>query len=418
MLFLTSATGGGHLAAVTAVAEALERRYPGEYRVVIHDPLPPPVTRGYGPLIRYAPWLWGLLYRVGDSRPVARLVHAAVTRVSVRPLAETVAAVRPALIVSFHPLTGQLAIRARDAAGLRAPVVTVITDLGPPHAVWTWPKADRIVSAATVGVPVAPRLTDEAPDAAERAARRRLLGHPDARFLVVLVGGAEGAGKLARRAAAIVDRLPDVDVAVICGRNRLVFRRLSRLSARYGGRLSAHGFVTDISGWLRAADVVATKAGPATIAEAACCGTAMVLTCHLPGQERNNVGFVTEAGAGSYLPRTSQLVAGIGQLRTDATALAAMRAAAARIARPDAADQIAAQLVRIAAPTPAGGGRWLAPRGGPPPWPRPPRRAPRSSGSPGRAVGNPTAGSGCRCCPPATPRWGSASARCRRRRSA
>lgn len=350
VLFLAPATGGGHLAAATAVAEALERRYPGEYKVVTRDPLSRLVTRGYGPLIRYAPWLWGLLYRAGDSRRAAGLVHRAVTRVSGRALVRTVAAVRPALIVSFHPLTGQLAIRARDAVGLAAPVVTVITDLGPPHAVWTWPKADRIVSASAVGVPVSSRFPAAAPGAAERAARRRLLGHPDARFLVVLVGGAEGAGKLAYRAAAIVDRLPDVDVAVICGRNRLVLRRLSRLSARYGGRLSAHGFVTDLDGWLRAADVVATKAGPATIAEAACCGTAMVLTCHLPGQERNNVGFVTEAGAGAYLPRTSQLVAGIGLLRRDATALASMRAAAARIARPDAADSIAAQLVRTAAP--------------------------------------------------------------------
>ena len=350
MLFLTSATGGGHLAAATAVAEALERRYPGQYQIVTHDPLPSPVTRGYGPLIRYAPWLWGVLYRIGDSRPVARLVHGLVTRRSGRALAATVAALRPALIVSFHPLTGQLAIRARDTAGLVAPVVTVITDLGPPHAVWTWPKADRIVSAAAVGVPVSPRPTPVASSPAERAWRRRLVGHPDARFLVVLVGGAEGAGKLAGRAAAIVDRLPDVDVAVICGRNRLMFRRLSRLSARYGGRLSAHGFVTDMYGWLRAADVVATKAGPATIAEAACCGTAMVLTCRLPGQEGNNVGFVAGAGAGLYLPRVSQLVAGIGRLRRDATALTSMRDAAARIARPDAADEIAAQLVEIADP--------------------------------------------------------------------
>jgi 1,2-diacylglycerol 3-beta-galactosyltransferase len=164
------------------------------------------------------------------------------------------------------------------------------------------------------------------------------------------VGGAEGAGKLARRAVAIVDRLPDVDVAVICGRNRLVFRRLSRLSARYGGRLSAHGFVPDIGGWLRAADVVATKAGPATIAEAACCGTAMVLTCHLPGQERGNVGVVTEAGAGVYLPRTSELVAGISLLRRDVATLTSMRAAAARLARPDAATSIACTLAEIATP--------------------------------------------------------------------
>jgi 1,2-diacylglycerol 3-beta-galactosyltransferase len=346
MMFLTSATGGGHLAAATAVAEAVERRYPGEYRIVTRDPLPRLLTRGYGPLIRYAPWLWGLVYRAGDSRRAARLVHRAVARACGRALTETVAAVRPALIVSFHPLAGQLAIAARDAAGLTAPVVTVITDLGEPHAVWTYPEADRIVSASAVGVPVGP-----AADGRRGRPSERVPG----RFLVVLAGGAEGAGRLARRAAAIVDRLPDVDVVVICGRNRLALRRLNRLAARYGSRLSAHGFVTDMSDWLRAADVVATKAGPGTIAEAACCGTAMVLTCHLPGQERNNVGFVTEAGAGMYLPRTSQLVDGISLLRRDPTALAVMRAASSRLARPDAAGSIAALLAENVTP-----GRQLA----------------------------------------------------------
>ncbi|HEX6450423.1 MAG TPA: glycosyltransferase [Trebonia sp.] len=255
---------------------------------------------------------------------------------------------QPALVASFHPLTSQAAIRARDAAATAAPVVTVITDLGTPHATWTRPQADRVVAASFAGIPVGSEFADGPPGLAERAGQRRRLGHSQAKFLVVLVGGAEGAGRLARRAAAIVRTLPDVDVAVVCGRNRRVRRRLSRLSARYGGRLSVHGFVADMGGWLRAADVVATKAGPATIAEAACCGTPMVLTCHLPGQERGNVGFVTAAGAGMYWPRVSQLAAGIARLRDDTVALGAMRSAAARLARPEAADAVAALLADLA----------------------------------------------------------------------
>lgn len=362
LLFLAPATGGGHLAAATAVAQAVERRYPGRYAPVICDPLawpgsawPARLLAGcYGYLIRYLPLLWGLLYRATDSPLGARLAQRAATSCTQRVVTGAVAACQPALIVSFHPLTGQAAIRARDAAAAVATVVTVITDLGPPHATWTAPEADWVVPASQAGVPVAAPFLAGPPGAAERAARRGQLGHPGASFLVLLVGGAEGAGKLARRAAAIVRRLPDVDVAVICGRNRLLRRRLGRLAARYGGRLSVHGFVTDMASWLRAADVVATKAGPATIAEAACCGTAMVLTCHLPGQERNNVGIVTGAGAGVYWPRISQLTAGIGRLREDIATLASMRAAAARLARPLAADRIATLIAELAAPAAPG----------------------------------------------------------------
>lgn len=356
MLFLTSATGGGHRAAAAAVAEAVERQYPGRYEQVVCDPLAGPgsawllrwIARGYGWLIRYAPWLWGLLYRATDSQLAARLMHRGFAYLAGRMVADVIVARRPAVIVSFHPLTGQVAIRARNAAAPATPVVTLVTDLGPPHAAWTWPRADRIVAASAVGVPVGSKFLAAPPGPAERAIQRSRLGHPAARFLVLLTGGAEGAGKLARQAAAIARGLPDVDVAVICGRNRILRLRLRRLSARCRGRLSVHGFVTDMGGWLRAADVVATKAGPATIAEAACCGTAMALTGYLPGQERGNVGFVTRAGAGAYWPRVSHLVDGIARLRADTAALTSMRAAAARLARPEAADKVATLLAELA----------------------------------------------------------------------
>jgi 1,2-diacylglycerol 3-beta-galactosyltransferase len=369
MLFLMSATGGGHRAAAAAVADAMERQYPGQYVPVVRDPLAdsgpawllPWIVRGYGWLIRRAPRLWGVLYRVTDSRPAAWLVHRAVACLAGRMVTDMTAACRPGVIVSFHPLTGQAAIRARNAAAPAVPVVTLITDLGTPHATWTWPRADRILAASEVGVPVGAQFLVTPPAPGERSAQRRRLGHPEAKFLVLLAGGAEGAGKLARQAVAIADRLPDADVAVICGRNRPVRLRLRRLSARYGGRLSVHGTVTDMGGWLRAADLVATKAGPATIAEAACCGTAMVLTGHLPGQERGNPGLVTGAGAGAYWPRLSQLADGIARLRADTAALASMRAAAARLARPDAADTVAALLAELAGRGPRGSLRQLPP---------------------------------------------------------
>lgn len=356
LLFLAPSTGGGHRAAAIAVAEAVRQRYPGRYTPVICDPLAGPgsarvlrwAALGYGPVIRYVPWLWGLLYRATDSRVAARLIQHAVSLLAGPLVTRVAAARRPALVASFHPLTAKAAIRARDAAAPGAPVVTVITDLGTPHATWTRPRADRVVAASFAGIPVGSEFADVPPGLTARIEQRRRLGHPQAKFLVLLAGGAEGAGRLARRAAAIVRALPDVDVAVICGRNRRVRRRLSRMSARYGGRLSVHGFVADMGGWLRAADVVATKAGPATIAEAACCGTPMVLTCHLPGQECGNVGFVTAAGAGAYWPGVGQLAAGIARLRDDPVALAAMRSAAARLARPEAADGVAVLLAELA----------------------------------------------------------------------
>jgi 1,2-diacylglycerol 3-beta-galactosyltransferase len=90
--------------------------------------------------------------------------------------------------------------------------------------------------------------------------------------------------------------------------------------------------------------LVVSKAGPGTIAEAACCGAPILLMSRLPGQERGGVQHVTRTGAGRYLPRIRQLITAIGQLKEHPADLAAMRAASARLGRPGAADRLATML--------------------------------------------------------------------------
>ena len=62
------------------------------------------------------------------------------------------------------------------------------------------------------------------------------------------------------------------------------------------------GYVDDMADWLRCADVVAGKADPGTIAEAACCAASLIVTSSLQGQEDGNVDYVVRAGAGSHAP--------------------------------------------------------------------------------------------------------------------
>jgi 1,2-diacylglycerol 3-beta-galactosyltransferase len=94
--------------------------------------------------------------------------------------------------------------------------------------------------------------------------------------------------------------------------------------------------------------VVIAKAGPGTIAEATCCGAPLLLTSHLPGQEKGNARFVTAAGAGRHAPRRRQLLRELGELRRNPAALGAMRAASSRLGRPGAAAAVAASLASLA----------------------------------------------------------------------
>lgn len=374
LLFLIGDTGGGHRSAAAAVAQALEHLLPGQFVPVIWDPLRGPdvprllrwLAGLYGPCIRLTPWLWWLFWRVSDSPKVLGAVRRTVMAPVYGSVARAAEACRPALIVAFHPMTADPAVRARDVAGPLAPVITVITDLITAHLSWRDAAVDRVVVPSAeiaarcardgtaaerylpLGLPVAAEFCEPPLSEAERQELKRQLG-VSGDFLVVLTGGAEGSGGLRRRAAAILHATDDVDVAVICGRNRSLKRRVTRLAGRAGdGRLTAHGFVGNMADWLRCADVVVGKAGPGTIAEATCCGAPLVLTSYVPGQEKGNAEFVAGAGAGVYAPRPRQLAAEIGRLRRNPTALAAMRDASVQAGRPGAATDIARFLAGLA----------------------------------------------------------------------
>ncbi|GFH55447.1 hypothetical protein CTEN210_11923 [Chaetoceros tenuissimus] len=61
------------------------------------------------------------------------------------------------------------------------------------------------------------------------------------------------------------------------------------------------GFVTKMAEYMVAADVLISKAGPGTIAEAASLSLPIMLTSFLPGQEEGNVDYVVSGGFGAFI---------------------------------------------------------------------------------------------------------------------
>ena len=138
----------------------------------------------------------------------------------------------------------------------------------------------------------------------------------------------------------------------ICGRNLRLKRRLDRLAAGYGDRLTVIGFADNMADWLRCADLVVTKAGPGTIAEAACCAAPLLLTSHLPGQEKGNTRVVAGAAAGAA--RASRL-SEIGSCCDDARRRSRrVRALGGRVTRVRIAEPIAGLVPARAIPAGAG----------------------------------------------------------------
>ena len=124
--------------------------------------------------------------------------------------------------------------------------------------------------------------------------------------MVLLVGGGEGMGPLAKTAQAIDASGLDVGLIIVCGRNQ---RLKATLEARkWENPTLIYGFTREMPDFMRAADFIVTKAGPGTIAEALNAELPIILYSKLPGQEDGNVTFVEEEGAGVWAPTPPDVV--------------------------------------------------------------------------------------------------------------
>ena len=394
VLLLLADTGGGHRASALAVARELVR-LPDAPVPHLLDPFthasPRPVgwTVGlYSPLIRHLPPLWGALFHASNSRAAVAALSATAFRLLEPGLEELVEALSPAAVVSFHPLVNHAAARVlRRRAGTQIPLITVITDLVDVLSAWICEDADAVVTPSPaaldriraagigadrcfdLGLPVDESFTVHPPTGAERRSLRRDLGLEPGRRTVLLSGGGEGSGGLLRRARALCAAGLDIQLVVICGRNTAVRDRILALTPQHPTTLHVQGFVPNMAEWMRASDVLVTKAGPGTIAEALCAGVPMLLTSHIPGQERGNVDLVVTVGAGRHVPGEAALVDAVAELvRPGSDALPAMREALAAAARPEAS-AATARLVRLLAAQASAGGRTAdkqaPPAGGP-----------------------------------------------------
>ena len=103
------------------------------------------------------------------------------------------------------------------------------------------------------------------------------------------------------------------------------------------------GFITNMAEYMVAADVLITKAGPGTIAEAASVGLPVLATSYLPGQEEGNIDFVIEKKFGAYRPDSKpfDISKCICEWLQDPDLMAEMSKHAQEAGRPHAAEDIA-----------------------------------------------------------------------------
>jgi 1,2-diacylglycerol 3-beta-galactosyltransferase len=358
VLFLFSDTGGGHRAATEAIIEALQIEYGDAVTTEMvdffksHAPLPLNKLPDWYPDMVKAPHLWGLSYRMTDGRKRARAITASMWPYVGRAVRALVKNHPADLVVAVHAMATTVFLKALGRN--RPPFIIVVTDMVTTHALWYDQRADLILvptenarqrainyemdpdQVRVVGQPVTLRYSAPAGD---KMALRQKLGWESDKPVIMLVGGGEGMGPLGKTARAIAASGLDVALAIVCGRNQRLKEHLESLD--WLVPVHIYGFTRELPDFMRAADVLVTKAGPGTIAESLNANLPMILYARLPGQEDGNVTFVEQEKVGVWAPEPEQIVQTLTEWIQNPEIRLGYAENCRRAARPDAARQIA-----------------------------------------------------------------------------
>jgi UDP-N-acetylglucosamine--N-acetylmuramyl-(pentapeptide) pyrophosphoryl-undecaprenol N-acetylglucosamine transferase len=187
------------------------------------------------------------------------------------------------------------------------------------------------------------------------AARRRFGIAPGARCLLVM-GGSQGARSINECAiAALAERGGrDFDVVQVAGRRDFAALEDRLAAAPHNERYTLLAYEPDLGDCLAACDLVLGRAG-GSIFELTASGRPAVLVPYphaAAGHQEGNAAWMAEAGAAIVIRDdeldAERLAAEIGALLEDEARLAAMAAASAALAKPDAARRIAEQILAVA----------------------------------------------------------------------
>jgi processive 1,2-diacylglycerol beta-glucosyltransferase len=367
VLILTASYGSGHNEAARCIAAEIARRgaeptVVDHFRDLVH-PLFDRLSRAaYMAMLRHTPAVWGLAYALGDRLASDSPLTFGASRLGAGELAALLERTRPDAIVSVHA-TPAVALATLARAGHRLPPhTTVVTDYVA-HSQWVAPGIGRYCVAAeevgrefvargiprervvVTGVPLRAEFSTP-PGSAE--ARRALELPVDRPVVVAMAGSWASVGRLPDVARALTRvRRPVVGV-LVAGRDRRLQSSLERWAA--ASPIRVLGFVPDVHRLMAAADLLVTKAGGMTLAEAMAVETPLLFYGSLQGQERRNERFASAAGLALVAHGRRGLEALLDRALGDPDLLEHVRAHMRARRRPDATraivDLVAADCTR------------------------------------------------------------------------
>ncbi len=363
VLVLSASVGAGHLRAAQAVELALRETVPDatiknvDVLTLTNAPFRKIYGEAYLDLVNKAPHVLGFFYdhmdkprRADSKRDKLRLL---VEKLNLSSLCDLLECQDWDVIVNTHFMPAEIIASLRKRRKMRTPHMTVTTDFET-HRLWVNQPCDHYTTATeegaaylhhwgipsdditVTGIPIHPVFAKP---------KQR---PPNDRPMVLQSAGGFGVGPVELIFRRILDVKTPIELIVVAGRNAAVKKKLEAITPPKHHRVKVLGFTDQMDELMAAADVVVSKPGGLTTSETLARGAAMCIVNPIPGQESRNSDYLLENGAAIKVNNLPTLTMKLGALLEDPARLQQLRDNARRIARPQAAFDVAVRALRLA----------------------------------------------------------------------
>lgn len=306
VLLLSAPIGSGHRMAAEAIKEELET-YPGVE--VVHGNifsffpkiLGDTFLAEYLWILKVCPWLYQMTYAWGDKESGSLWLKNLINRLLLFLGSNYLNKVKPDIVLATHATPAGIMSFYKE----KHPEIflgVVVTDFTV-HKWWICKNVDAYFVAderlakkfpkgsviKAFGIPIRKAFAGEA-----LKDYRADFNWSDQEKVCLIMGGGEGLLPMEEIISSLNNNRPEnLHVVCICGNNQKLQKQLDAKFAQ-DDKVDIIGFTDEVPKYMKAADIIVTKAGGLTSSEVLASDLDFLIYKPLPGQELNNAAFLEE----------------------------------------------------------------------------------------------------------------------------
>ena len=369
ILFLYLTKHSGHYAAAVAIDDAARQLDPSVQTMLLDsfshtNPVLSKVTlKAYLTILKAAPEIWEFMYDNPEFKERTAKIRELLNRGNSKKLQRVLADFQPDAAVCTQAFACGVIASWKQATGNDSPaLVGVLTDFVA-HRYWAHEKVDLYIAPSEEtkqtlisqgvpperikahGLPVGEKFTSPV----DKAAVLKTLGLKPDLPKVLVMGGSLGLGPM-KSVIRKLDKLPQpFDIIGVTGKNDELKERLSRKGRKLRHHTTILGFVENVHELMSIAEMVVTKPGGITAAEALVKQLPMIIINPIPGQEAKNTEFLLSQNVAVEAGNANDVMLYVDEFFRNPEKLRRMREAARTLSRPQAADRAAEAILRVLA---------------------------------------------------------------------